>query len=187
MDVEVIKQVPISHTTQHDFWAWNYEKNGVFSVRSPYNMMVETKYRRESWLDGRADASNTAEKEDQWKKLWKTRVPSKLRIFAWRLARSSLPTGQERVHRHMATTAICPICNAAEDDWRHSLISCNMAKAVWALWDDDVVLPMCCFPLVWTQALAACFCLGLSQALSASHVDTTNNLFHECNHIRWTH
>jgi hypothetical protein len=138
MDVDVIKQIPLSHTLQRDCWAWNYEKTGIFTVRSAYRMVVEMKHRRENWLEGRSEASGVEEKQEQWKKLWKTKVPSKLRIFAWRLARSSLPTGQERMRRHMATSDVCPICNAASDSWRHSLLDCNMARAVWSLSDEDV-------------------------------------------------
>jgi ribonuclease HI len=142
MDVEAVKTIPISHTMQPDFWAWHYEKNGIFTVRSAYKMIVEIKQRRLDWLEGRTATSNSEEKEKQWKNLWKVKVPAKLKIFAWRLARSSLPTGQERVRRHMSTTSVCPICSAADDDWRHSLINCNMARAVWALMDDEIVDPV---------------------------------------------
>jgi hypothetical protein len=105
-------------------------------------MIMETKRRREMWLDGKSEASNTREIELCWKKLWKVKVPSKLRMFAWRLARSSLPIGEERERRHMATSAVCPICCAAIDSWRHSLLDCNLAKVVWSLREDDLVLPL---------------------------------------------
>lgn len=39
----------------------------------------------------------------------------------------------------MAKEATCPICGAAADSWRHSLLDCNMAKAVWSLREDDTV------------------------------------------------
>jgi hypothetical protein len=115
-------------------------RKGVFSVKSAYKMLIETKRRREDYFEERAAPSNAAQDEGSWKKLWKVRVPSKLRIFAWRLARSSLPTGAERVRRHMADSIVCPICNAAADDWRHSLLTCNMAASVWAMREDDLVL-----------------------------------------------
>jgi hypothetical protein len=101
-------------------------------------MIVDTKHRRESWLEGRAEASEVEQSEGLWKKLRKTKVPSKLRIFAWRLVRASLPTGQERARRHMAMSEACSVCNAATDSWRHSLLECNMASAVWSLSDEDI-------------------------------------------------
>jgi hypothetical protein len=63
MDVEAVKTIPISHTMQPDFWAWHYEKNGIFTVRSAYKMIVEIKQRRLDWLEGRTATSNSEEKE----------------------------------------------------------------------------------------------------------------------------
>jgi hypothetical protein len=57
-------------------------------------MLAETKRRRENYLEAVPESSNTEEEERNWKILWKVAVPSKLRLFAWRLARSSLPTGE---------------------------------------------------------------------------------------------
>ena len=53
-------------------------------------------------MEGRSEPSDIAN-EEGWKRLWKVKVPSKLRIFALRFARSSLPTGEARAHRMMAT------------------------------------------------------------------------------------
>lgn len=65
----------------------------------------------------------------------------KRRTFTWRLARSSLPTGEVRAQRKMATLATCAICGTTTNDtWRHSLLECNMEKSVWALHDDDASL-----------------------------------------------
>lgn len=51
----------------------------------------------------------------------------------------SIPTGEVRVHRNMATDDICPICNAASDTWQHALLDCNMSRAIWALADEEMV------------------------------------------------
>jgi hypothetical protein len=53
MDVELILQIPICMRQHEDFWAWHYDRRGLFSVRSAYRMMVATHDRREAWLDGR--------------------------------------------------------------------------------------------------------------------------------------
>jgi hypothetical protein len=60
----------------------------LFFVRSAYKLLAETKRRRENYLEVVLESSNTEEEERSWKKLWKVAVPSKLRLFAWRLARS---------------------------------------------------------------------------------------------------
>jgi hypothetical protein len=46
LDIEVIESIPISTRGQGEFWAWHFERKGVFLVRSVYRMMVHTKKRR---------------------------------------------------------------------------------------------------------------------------------------------
>ena len=73
----------------------------------------------------------------EWSRLWKIAVPSKIKIFLWRLAKHSIPTGDVRYRRHMAESPACSLCGR-EDSWRHSLIECNMARCVWVLSDDMI-------------------------------------------------
>lgn len=138
-DAHAILSIPLSSRNVEDSWSWHYERSGNFTVRSAYRLLVDTKMRRVDWLEGRQATSNTAESKRQWCQLWKANVPSKLKNFAWRLARNSIPTESVRCERKMTDSCICPICNAAEDTWRHALIDCNMAKCVWSLVDEDLV------------------------------------------------
>jgi hypothetical protein len=64
-------------------------------------MIIVTKKAREDWLEGR-ESSSTAIHERAWTILWKTKVPSKVKVFAWRLANHFLPTGEVLEHRHMS-------------------------------------------------------------------------------------
>jgi hypothetical protein len=106
-------------------------------VRSCYWALAATKRTREGWLDERAAASSSAEEGKAWTKLWKIEVSSNIRIFLWGLVQLSLPTGDVRHHRKMATMSVCTICGQ-EDSWRQSLIQCNLARCVWALTDEDI-------------------------------------------------
>lgn len=76
--------------------------------------------------------------QKEWATLWKIKVPSKLRIFLWRLARQSLPTGDVRHNRHMAQHRNCTICGQP-DSWRHSLLECNLARCVWVLQGEEIL------------------------------------------------
>ena len=80
--------------------------------------------------------------EKEWSAIWQLKVPSKIRLFLWRLARHSIPTADVLHRRHMIEQAACFICGA-EDSWKHSLLECNMAKCVWALSNEEVVEHMC--------------------------------------------
>jgi hypothetical protein len=43
MDITAIESIPICTAYQEDIWAWNFEKSGLFSVRSAYRVLVNTK------------------------------------------------------------------------------------------------------------------------------------------------
>lgn len=131
--------IPLSSRVQGDFLAWHYDKRGVFSVRSAYRMITGIKSQREDWLENRPSHSNRAGEKKGWSNLWKAKVPSKVCVFVWRLAHTSLPTGTTRYDRNMITSPVCTICNSAEDTWRHSLFECHMARCVWALGDEEVL------------------------------------------------
>jgi hypothetical protein len=92
MDRDLILSIPLSTRQQDDFWAWHYDKKGVFSVRSAYRMLIDMRERRTAWLDELPSSSGTKEREKEWTAIWKVLVPSKIRVFLWRLAKQSLPT-----------------------------------------------------------------------------------------------
>jgi hypothetical protein len=142
MDVEAICSIPLSTRRLTDSWAWHDKNNGILMVRSVYRLLVEIKKRWEAWLDGRSSGSNTEREHAAWKCLLSVQVPSKLRVFLWRLAQQSLPTADIRCRRKMAETSTCTICGGV-DSWRHSLIDCSVARCVWALAAEEVTEHLC--------------------------------------------
>jgi hypothetical protein len=137
MDIEEITSIPLSTRRLEDCSAWHFEKKGIFSVRSAYRMIQNTKRVREAWLEERASSSYHKREEGASTSLWKIKVPSKIRAFLWRLAKQSIPTGDVRHRSNMAPDISCSNCGQA-DSWRHSLLECNMARSVWALAPDDI-------------------------------------------------
>lgn len=101
-DAECILKIPLCTRRMVDFWAWVDDQHGRFSVRSAYNLIMKTNIQREEWLDEQQGISNSTVNSQGWSSIWKLRVPSKLRVFAWRLARQSLPTGDVLHNRNMA-------------------------------------------------------------------------------------
>jgi hypothetical protein len=86
---------------------------------------------------GTTSSSNRAGEEKDWTSLWKVKVPSKIRVFIWRFAKQSIPTGDVRHRRHMDPDISCGLYGEA-DSWRHSLLECMMARCVWALIPETV-------------------------------------------------
>jgi hypothetical protein len=93
--------------------------------------------RREAWLERRTTSFDSTSDIKCWTKVWKVDVPSKIKVFLWRLAKRSLPTTDLLHHRNMLTTHACSLCGA-RDTWRHSLMECVMARSVWALAEEVV-------------------------------------------------
>jgi hypothetical protein len=142
MDWEIIEGIPLSTMLQEDFWAWHYEKSGVFTVRSAYRMLVRTRVTNLAWEEDRPSNSEAGSQEKEWSELWKIKVPSKIRVFLWRLARHSVPTSDVRHHRNMATDGGCSL-GGADDSWRHALLECNLARCVWALEREEITEFLC--------------------------------------------
>ncbi|KAE8785882.1 hypothetical protein D1007_40399 [Hordeum vulgare] len=138
MDMKAILNFPLSSSIQCDSWAWHYEKKGTFLVWSAYRMLASIKQQRTDWLEHTGGHSETASDCRSSTRLWGALVPSKVKVFSWRLTRTSIPTGDVRKHRSMAAMAECSLCRATVDTWRHALFNCHMARYVWALEDEDL-------------------------------------------------
>lgn len=136
-DTTAILSIPLCTRRVDDFWAWNFERNGTFMVRSAYRMLVDTKRWRENWLEGNAGTLDFEAEAKAWTSLWSVQVPGKIRNFLWRLAKHSIPTKDVRHTRSMADGDSCQLCGM-HDLWRHSLLECSVARCVWALVDEDM-------------------------------------------------
>ena len=142
LDAEVISSIPLTTRRQDDFWAWHYEKTGVFSVKSAYRMLVQKKENLIAWLEHTPSTSDIRANEKEWTAIWQLKVPSKIKVFLWRLARHSIPTADVLHRRHIAPHAACLVCGVP-DSWKHSLLECNLAKCVWALMNEETVEHIC--------------------------------------------
>jgi len=138
MDSKAILQIPLSLRKQEDCWAWHHERNGLFSVRSAYRMLIQAKKSREDYFESRASCSDIETRQKEWKHLWGMQLPSKIKVFCWRLALNSIPTGKVLKSRNLATSAECKICGAGEDSWEHALLHCTVSRCVWALVDEEI-------------------------------------------------
>jgi hypothetical protein len=114
LDWEIIENIPLSTMPQDDFWAWHYEKLGIFSVRSAYRMLIRKWESTSAWVEERLGRSDMKAQEKEWSDLWKIKVPSKIHVFLWRLARQSIPTGDVRHHRNMLPNGGCTLCGGMD-------------------------------------------------------------------------
>lgn len=108
-----------------DFWAWNYERSGIYSVKSAYRLLYNRKF--ENTL-AQAPSSSI---DEVWKCIWKLNVPPKVKVFWWRVIHEFLPARYILWKRHIEPVAVCEVCGASEESIDHVLIQCTVAKEFW--------------------------------------------------------
>jgi len=109
-------------------WLWN--KNGIFSVKSIYShLFVED-----------PDLPN--------KKLWRAKIPLKIKTFMWLISRNAILTKDKFLKRKWQGDTKCRFCPELETI-SHMFFECSMAKFVWSL--VAMVVGSSCSPCSFDQ------------------------------------
>ncbi|KAJ1294370.1 hypothetical protein BS78_01G141200 [Paspalum vaginatum] len=86
-----------------------------FSSRCAYSMLVDS-------------SSNDA----NGLRVWKTRMPNKVKVFAWLFFRDRLSTWANLHKKHVQPEATCSRCGSASESWHHAFIQCPFIVDLWA-------------------------------------------------------
>jgi hypothetical protein len=128
VDVKRILEIPINIQGFDDFIAWNYNKNGCYSVKSGYHLQWRHTFGpRASQLA----LPGTSALNPVWKTIWQLKLPGKIKIFLWRALHGLIPLKSILANRHIGTSGQCPICLQAAEDVKHLLFQCDMARDLW--------------------------------------------------------
>jgi hypothetical protein len=128
-DADSILNIPLRRGGGDDYWAWNLQRTGIYSVKYAYRALM-TRNEQLALEEGTITETSVAEQR-MWKSLWKLNVVPKVRVFWWRVLRGILPVESVLKHRHIAQIARCKICLSADEDLRHALMLCSHAKRFW--------------------------------------------------------
>ncbi|KAL0456855.1 UNVERIFIED_CONTAM: hypothetical protein Slati_1024700 [Sesamum latifolium] len=120
--MEPILGIPIS-CSRSDTLRWHYEEHGRYSVRSAYHLMFHTE----------RSIGSSSSGPPNWNFIWRTEVPPKVRLFAWKICRDALPTGVRLMRRGEQTGSGCIWCGEGNEDLLHVLLCCHYPRLVWAL------------------------------------------------------
>lgn len=120
-----------------DLIAWNFEKSGLFTVRSAYRLAMNLR----DAPDVDASSSSPDGERKLWKRIWSAQVPSKVRVFAWKVVNNGLPTKANRCYRRLDEQSICELCGLAREDVFHAVIICPHARALREAMRDQWLLP----------------------------------------------
>ncbi|KAF5442887.1 hypothetical protein F2P56_035499 [Juglans regia] len=126
-EAAIISRIHVSACNSNDKQVWRCTKNGLFTVKSAYHLQV-------SLNDNKmGQASDTSNHEALWNRLWKLKVPNKIKIFIWRSAREILPTRVNLHKRKIIDSPMCPICLIHPETVSHVLWTCKAAQDVWSI------------------------------------------------------
>ena len=120
-------RIPLSHKQASDAITWLHTKKGEYPVRSGYNAARTLKKSEEG-----AETSTGPFGVQLWSKLWKLRMPNKIKVFGWRACLNTLPTRANLVRRKIIEEDVCLLCSRESETRVHALWDCAVAKDVWA-------------------------------------------------------
>ena len=143
MDVVEMLKIRTSPRNMQDFIGWYPEPRGNFTVKSAYKLATDCHddIHAVGASSSRPDGNRTI-----WNSIWKSQVPLKMSILAWKTASGALATNLCKVQRHLPVRSSCPVCVKEEASSFHALITCMHARQVWdglrKIWPlpDDVLL-----------------------------------------------
>ena len=97
-----------------DYFRWRLTNSGLFSVRSLYlhNMERQTPFRH--------------------KKIWKMKIPLKIKIFFWFLQRGVVLTKDNLARNNWKESQKCICCNGNETI-QHIFLDCPLTKTIWRI------------------------------------------------------
>lgn len=127
-DAADIKQIAIGGPNRSDYLAWNFTKNGQFSVRSAYHLRMSMN----GLKSGRPGPSASLMQHKVWLALWRTNVPNKAKIHTWRLMRNGLAVGSELHRRRIKPGVFCAACGREETCY-HRFWTCPHSALFWKL------------------------------------------------------
>ena len=82
----MVRKIQVCEDWEEDILIWPSTFDGEYSVRSAYRMLVDAENL------SMPSSSSPANAGLVWKKIWKVRVPNKIRHFIWCAAKDSLAT-----------------------------------------------------------------------------------------------
>jgi hypothetical protein len=124
-EASIILGIPLSIRDPIDSLVWKATKNGVYTVRSGYHLLLNECHQDEP------SSSDTTKMTQLWNAIWSLHVPPKTRHFLWRACHNSLPTRSNLHHRHILADPSCSSCTNQIESTIHALWQCQTIKPVW--------------------------------------------------------
>ena len=129
-DAEAILQIPISNRSPPDKLIWHATRNGKYTVRSGYHLLLH------EVQTSNPGSSRLGERDPLWKTIWSMSVLAKIRSFLWRACHESLPSKLGLMRRKIVDSPWCENCGTGVEDCLHALWKCPALDTVWSMQQD---------------------------------------------------
>ncbi|KAJ8429117.1 hypothetical protein Cgig2_016948 [Carnegiea gigantea] len=124
VDVDVILNIPLCPSWPQAKLMWHYTNDGTFTVRSAYHLLILEVV----WSNGECSSNSI---HDIWRSIWKLNVSPHIRVFAWRIGKSILPTGDNLSKQPPSFDMRRAICSHPEESDSHALLDYLLASKIW--------------------------------------------------------
>uniref|UniRef100_A0A2N9GYZ1 Reverse transcriptase zinc-binding domain-containing protein n=1 Tax=Fagus sylvatica TaxID=28930 RepID=A0A2N9GYZ1_FAGSY len=118
--------IPLSHCKPNDVLIWTSTKNGVFSVRSAYKMLLSNTFAAEA-----SSSSPTNHENQLWPAIWSASIQPKVRVFIWKARKGILSTRTNLFDKGLSNSFSCVWCEDEAETGDHLLWGCEFAQRVW--------------------------------------------------------
>ena len=143
-DISLICSIKPRPTSQNDDYCWSHTNNGIYSVKTGYDLAMEMQ-------DLSEETTYTEPSTTQLQaKVWKIKAPSKIKHFVWQALSNCVPVCDQLANRHCGRDRSCARCGAETETINHMLFGCPLAVQTWAL--ADVPFTLGIFPCTSTYS-----------------------------------
>ena len=125
-DAEAILQIPLSRRQVPDAIFWLHTKSGEYTVKSGYHT---TRLISKQKAD-KGESSGGVIGGSVWVKLWKLKIPTKIKVFGWRACLDILPTRENLARRRIIEDVGCGVCSLDTETGYHALWGCGLAQDI---------------------------------------------------------
>jgi hypothetical protein len=95
---------------------WHWTSDGEYTTKSAYNIQFQGAFSKLKIMP-----------------IWKAKVESKCRFFAWTLLHKKILTTNNLMKRHWPNDPICKLCGVEPETPTHLCKDCVFSKQVWSL------------------------------------------------------
>lgn len=134
-DVNRILKIRPSYTGNQDILYWRYGASGNYTVKTGYHLQRTMNHEEQ-----KAQVPNPSQVSpinNMLAKLWKIKIPLKIKMFWWKVLHNGLPVFENLIKRGCGSCNICMVCGEEPESVDHMLIQCRVAKEVWSLACND--------------------------------------------------